>query len=240
MNTKNLSIVLALAVLVLIVLLLQQCKSRKQDQRESLALVTALNDTLSQERLSTGEMKASIAVLETESVKDFLDLQLKDSTLRELQVAVKENKRKLAEGSAVIQGQIETIIALKARKPEIKYLPGDTVEIDGVIALYPTYSDSVINKWIQYRATMSKDSASFSLLVDNKFTAVLGKEKGKSFIELTTDNPYSKTKSLRVYQKGIKAQKRFGIGPNVSYSIGENFKFKPTIGIGLQYSLIRL
>ena len=52
------------------------------------------------------------------------------------------------------------------------------------------------------------------------------------------ENPYSETKSLRTYQV-IKKDKKFSVGPFIGYGIGTNFIFQPSIGVSVQYNIIR-
>lgn len=236
-SIKTLNILLVAALVLGVFLYFDSCRKRKQDNKDNISLVNALSDTLKIYKKKDSTNVATISVLETGSARDFLKIKSGDSEITELQKLVKEYSKKLSEGSSVTKAKVETVI--EQSKPTI-VVRRDTMWVDSVAYVYPTYRDTIKNKWIDYTAIMNKDSSNISFKVTNDFSVIVGKHKGKAFVDLNTDNPYSSTKSLRTYQVKMPREKRFGIGPNVSYGFDQDFKKKFFIGVGIQYNLLRL
>lgn len=205
------------------------------------ALIAALSDTLKVVRQSDSSSKATIAVIQTEKARDFLQLQTKDKEVQELQKLVKDYKNVLQAGSSVTKGLIETLADLKTQKPPT-IIKRDTVVVDsGTVEIYPTYEDSVVNKWVKVKGIMSKDSSDFKIAVNNEFTAVMGYDKKNKapFIEYHLLNPYSTMKTLRSYQVSIPKPKKWVVGAGIGYGFGTEFKHQPFIGVFAGKSLIR-
>lgn len=240
-KTINLNPYLVVGMLVMVILLwVQGCYNKRGDNKADKQLIEALNDSLRHYKDKDSNNVAVISVIQTARTKDFISLKIKDKEIAELQALVKDNKKQLKAGSVALTAAITTIAELKGRKPEIVYQKGDTVIKDGIKYLYPTYLDTLKNKWITLAARMSKDSSDFQLKVVNDFTAIVGYEKKKPFVELTTKNPYSITEKLRVYQVSIPKPKRFGIGFSTGVTLNSDLKPAPYVGIGLNYTIIRL
>lgn len=218
----------------------KQCSSNSRADKESLQLIQALQDTLKHYKNKDSINVASISVIQTQSARDFFNLQLKTKELQELQKVVEEYKKVMKAGSSVTNALIETVATLKGRKPEIKYLPGDTVKIGDVSYVYPTYKDTLHDEWITLDATMGKDTSTFKLKVVNKFSAVVGYKKKKPFVDLLTENPYTTVKSLRTYQVAIPKPKKLGIGFSTGVTLNTNLKPTPYVGVGLNYNILRL
>jgi len=77
------------------------------------------------------------------------------------------------------------------------------------------------------------------LLIGEEKTGFLGLGKSKPFARITFKNPYSEVKDMKVYQTSLPKQKRFGIGPTISYGVGSGFEPQVFIGIGVNWNLIR-
>lgn len=237
----NLNPVLLVGFIILAVLLyLQKCSNANRADKENLQLVAALQDTLRHYKNKDSINVATISVIQTQSARDFYKLDLKDKQLKELQAVVEEYKKTLKAGSSVTNALIETVAILKAKKPEIIFQKGDTVWKDNIAYVYPTYKDTINNQWIKLKAKMGKDSSSFDLKVENKFSAIIGYKNRKPFVDLLTDNPYTTVKQLRVYQVSIPRPKRFGIGFSTGVTLDNNLKLAPYVGVGVNYNLLRL
>ena len=82
-----------------------------------------------------------------------------------------------------------------------------------------------------------------SLLIPNKQTIVVGKKRTGFFrseykIEVTNSNPHIRVTELESYNFK-ESKKRIAIGVMAGYGISDEFRFKPFIGVGVSYSLIR-
>lgn len=239
---KSVNVVLIAGILVLSVLLcLDKCGHDNGKDKANLALIAALQDSVRHFKDKEGNNVAQILAIQTESAKAFTKLSSSDSVVKDLQKTVSDYKSKLKAGSSVTNALIETVAELKGRKPEIKYLKGDTVVTGGVTYLFPTYKDSLNNKWVSLSAEMGKDTSVFHLTVQNKFSAIVGVDHKKPFVDLITENPYSTVKTLRTYQVSMPRPKRFGIGISIggTYSYSTN-KIIPYAGIGVNYNIINL
>lgn len=218
---------------------LNRCNRDKQKEKDSIALVNALNDSLRYYINKDSENVATISVISTESTKAFTDLKVSNEEIRKLQETVKDYSKKLKAGSSVTRASIET--AITSTNPT-NVLGDIKIEWKNDTAyVYPTYKDSIENKWISYKAVMNKDTSKVSIKITNDFSAIVGYTKNKvPFVDLVTENPYTVTKTLRTYQVKMPRVKKLGIGPNASYGFGSDFKQKVFLGVGLQYNLIRL
>lgn len=245
---KNTTIFILIGVIILLILMhFRSCTKNNQSKKDNENLIEALHDTLTTERQQNGTLKASISVIQTERTKDFIKLQLKDRELAELQELVKEYKKVLIAGSSVTKGLIETVARLHSQKPPT-IVKVDTVKGDDSISyVYPTYEDSVVDKWVNVKGIMSKDSSNFSIQVNNEFTAIMGydKKEKKPFIEYNLMNPYSTMRKLRSYQVSVPKPKRWNVSIGGGYGVNANFvdlkdvKNNLFFGIFTGYSLIR-
>jgi hypothetical protein len=232
------TLLLIAAVILLLLFSYDKCTKDHSSDKATLELIRAMADTLRSFRKADSTQIATISVLKTESAKAFLELQSKDSEIIRLQEIVKEYKSKLKAGSSVTLASIHTELEHTGKTTIVKR---DTVRQDSLVYIYPTYSDSLKNKWIDYSTVINKDSASFKLKVYNEFSAVVGEDKKRgAFVDLHLYNPYSSTDQLRTYQVKLPRVKKLGVGPNVSYGVGANFKPQVFIGLGIQYNILRL
>lgn len=233
---KNITVIILGAIIIILFgLLLNTCNEKKRSDTNWENVIAALSDTLRTERNEKGELVGRIASIETQNTNQFLELQTKDAQIIELQELVRENKKKLNKGGSATTGTINTNVSNTSSTVITKT---DTVRIDSLVYLYPTYTHNLENEWINYKASMNKDSATFSLQVKNDFSLVLGREKNKPYAEITLKNPYSEVSKLRTYQVSLPKQKKFGLGLSAGIAIGKDIKPTPYMGVGLNYNLI--
>lgn len=229
-NTTALIVAVTAIILLLIFALgkVQAEKNYREAQRQ-------LNDSLSYYKDKTGRDHARISVIDALGIEDLLHLETKDTTILKLQKLVSEYKPNIVKGGSA------TIL-----KTVTKY---DTVFIRERDTIYKTLEimDSVSNKWISAKFGFSGNKTLFSLKIINDYSVIIGSHKTgffkpkKFFIDVVDNNPYSKVKSLRTYQRVSNVKSKFGIGPFLGYGIGFSggrFVTAPTIGIGVTYSLI--
>lgn len=215
MSIKN----IALAILSIIIIILLLRPNYKNDY---LLTKGMLEDSISYYMNKDGMQVAKIQSLESVNKKDFLRIKTQDSTITALQKLVKSNKK----------GVQYTIL-------ETKLVLNDTVNMYDTV--FVVNNDTVKincykynNKWVAL--DVCKDS--LNLQVENGQSLVFGYDKRKPFVEVVNTNPYMRTTNLRSYNVKIKP-KRFGIGVNISYSINSKLQVLPSIGVGLQYNIIR-
>lgn len=229
-----------IVIFILAILLIDTCNKKNNQEKASTQLVNALNDTLKTWKDSDSTQRATIAVLQTERAKDFLVIKSKDEEIIRLQNTVEEYKSKLRKGGSVTTGTIETKVKDSSKTDGVA--SKDTVWKDSIAYVYPEYTDTTINEWLNLAMKMNKDTSSFDLKVINTFNEVIGTEKGRPYTEIHLLNPYSTVKSYRVWQSAPPKKKRWGIGGQLGSSFKfENKKIKPApyIGIGLSYNFIR-
>ena len=240
---KTTSIVSIVLIIVLSFFIVRSCNQDKIIS-EKTNLINALNDTVKIWKDKNGISHSKTEVIKTSSISDFLKQNVKDKETKELQNVVKENKNRLGKQGSVTK--FNGIIEFEKEIPTLR----DTIYIpkDGLVIKKPVYNSSFdMDGWVTGSVKASEDSTKINLRIKNDYTVIIGEEKTgflglgkrKPFVEVTNKNPYSETTSLKTYQVENYKIKRFGVGPNISYSLGANGQLYPTFGIGLQYNVIR-
>lgn len=233
-------IAVIVALILLLLFSLQQCQVKKNFLAEKEALLEAANDSLKIWKDKQGVEHAEKKILETSNVESFLNLKTKDKDILRLQEEVSKYKNKLGKSGSVSVIKGETVIDTFYTQPIIKY-KNDLF-----------YKDSIKNKWVNWVYEVVKDSTKnvndikFNLKLNYEY-AVINKEKSAGWFkkpiyysEIVNYNPYSKTLSLTTYKVTNEFKsKKWSIGPTISWGISSQFTMQPSIGIGLNYSLIR-
>ena len=245
MNKLN-KITSIVSIVLIIILSFFIVRSRNQDKiiSEKTNLINALNDTVKIWKDKNGISHSKTEVIKTSSISDFLKQNVKDKETKELQNVVKENKNRLGKQGSVTK--FNGIVEFETEIPTLR----DTIYIpkDGLVIKKSIYNSSFdMDGWVTGSVKASEDSTKINLRIKNDYTVIIGEEKTgflglgkrKPFVEVTNKNPYSETTSLKTYQVENYKIKRFGVGPNISYSLGANGQLYPTFGIGLQYNVIR-
>ena len=240
---KTTSIVSIVLIIILSFFIVRSCNQDKIIS-EKTNLISSLNDTIKIWKDKNGISHSKTEVIKTSSISDFLKQNVKDKETKELQNVVKENKNRLGKQGSVTK--FNGIIEFEKEIPTLR----DTIYIpkDGLVIKKPVYNSSFdMDGWVTGSVKASEDSTKINLRIKNDYTVIIGEEKTgflglgkrKPFVEVTNKNPYSETTSLKTYQVENYKIKRFGVGPNISYSLGANGQLYPTFGIGLQYNVIR-
>lgn len=218
-------------------------KSNKK-VKQSIELVNSLSDTLKLREKEDSSQVATISLLETQSSKDFINIQTKDEEIKRLQNLVKEYKNKIPKGGTATIVTAQT--SIDKTSPTI-INSRDTIKVDSLVYVYPEYKSNVgLGKWITGSVIANKDSTNLNLLVDNEYDIVIGETGNfwtwnkKPFVELTNHNPYTKTKTLRTYKVSTPKKRRVGIGFFAGYgmTIQLNPVWRPVMGVALQYNII--
>lgn len=212
-------------------------------------MINALGDTMTTYKNKYGQEVSRISLIQTERIKDFLAIESKDSIIQKLQREVKANKGRIKDNGSVTVITNTTDIDTSGAT-EITYR--DTITINDTVYIYPEYSFGIKSKWITANTKANKDSTYLDLSIENAYTVVLGSERPKgfknlfkpkvAFAEVTNENPYTSTQTIRAYKVQAPKPKRLGIGFNVGYGLILNSKpiFRPYIGIGIQYNIIEI
>jgi hypothetical protein len=227
---------------LVVLLILKNCSDShkyKGKEKENLSIINALNDSLKIIKHRDSSSTARIGVLQTQEASDFIQLQIKNNEIKELQSEVKKYKSKLKPGSSVTIGNISTKDTLKNSNPP-SIVKTDTVRgKDSLVYLYPTYRDSIDNGFTKVVGTMGKDSSEFAVSMSNDFSAIIGYDKRKPFIDFNLKHPNSTITKLRSYQVSVPKPKRWGFGIMGGYGFTHELKRAGFIGAGVQYNLIR-
>ena len=249
--------VVSITIIVILVLFnLKSCKNTQDTKKDYVNTINALQDTMTTYRNKDGMQVAKISLIETEKASQFLEIKSKDAVIVKLQSEVKKNKKRLGEsGSVTILENTTEIITV-----DTTYITSrDTIIRNDTVFVYPEYS-SLIKKglridssfWVTASVKANMDSTSFEIGIQNAYTIVLGKEKSKgfkalfkpkiSFAEVTNENPYTSTKTIRSYRVQTPKPKKLGIGVHVGYGLilDKVPIFRPYIGIGIQYNIIEI
>lgn len=194
-----------------------------------------LNDTLSSWKDKNGKQFSRIAVLEYENTKNFLDLDISNQEVRELQKLVEKYKKDLKnKGSATIIKTETVYDTIKKLSPELA---------KQIEHLREGIFDSVHNRYISSVFGFRGNNSYFNLMVHNNVSVVIGEEKQgfmkprRTVVTVSDDNPYSSTKGVRTFSVEGKKVSRFGVGPQIGYGFTEKGSTY-YIGVGVNYNLI--
>lgn len=257
MNKEKIYKIISITIIVILILLnLKNCKTNKDITKKYTNTINALNDTMISYITKDGLQVSKINLIETENIKQFLTIQSNDNQILKLQEEVKKNKKRINKSGSVLIISNKT----EVQSSDTTYITSkDTIIRNDTVFIYPEYS-SLIKKglrkdslyWITAIIKANKDSTSIGISLNNSYTVVIGNEKEKGFknlfkpkipfVEVTNENPFTETKTLRAYQIKYPKPKRLGIGFNVGYGLIFDKKpiFSPYIGIGLQYNIIQI
>ena len=240
-NNKDLWVYVVAAILAIIaVIFYTQKQEYKRKNKENISLIEALEDSMTVWTDKEGKLHSKIQVLETQSVKDFLNLKIKDEEIVALQDQVRKYRKELKD-----QGSVTNITT------EVKY---DTTYIyhsisgDTVILSQTKLMDNITNKWMDIDFGFDKG---FSVLKINSFinnySVVIGRERQgifkpyKPFAEVISDNPYTTVTSMRTYQVSLPRPRKWGLGFQAGYGgslVDNKVYLAPYIGVGINYNLL--
>lgn len=241
---KNRTLIVIIAILLILVgIFFVLWKKERDNLRENIDLTEALQSENETWKDKNQQLHVKTQILVTQSANDFIKLQSKDSAIINLQSLVKEYKGKLKDGGTA--GTIGVDTDVDDSSPTT-VTSRDTVIINNKIYIYPEYK-SVFNldDWVYGSVVSNKDTTTVKVKVKNDFDLIIGTEsegflKGrKPFAELISKNPHSEVKKFRVYSVEVPRQKRWSIGPSISYGIDSETNTHITLSVSLQYSMFR-
>jgi len=227
----------SVALIIAFFIMLKMYLGERESRIEQEILVEASTDELKVWKNKDGENLAKIQVLETRNEKTFLAFQTQDSTIKELQLLVKQNRSlfKDSKGSASI---IKSETKIDAA--------GETTVSTDPETQSPIYKSFIKDKWYSINTIASKDTTKVSLNTFHNLSLVIGSEsqglfkKSKTFATAKDDNPYSNIKDMRIYNV-TEDTKHFVIGPYVGGGvslINSEVKAGWQVGFGVTYKLL--
>lgn len=206
---------------------------QKNMYKEQKELIKVSNDSLQHYKDEFGKQKAMIKILETQSLKTFIEFNTLNKSVKELQTLVKRNQKLISHGGSAAIIKTETKI--------------DTFVKTEVDTFNNIYVGRLENKWINLISISDKDTTHFQLKSFSKLNLVLSKGKSGLFKKkepyaiVNDDNPYTNIKDMRVYQVKSPKPDRFIIGPSIGYGISvtsEKINRAWFVGATLTYRLI--
>ena len=261
MNTKEFGKFLNVGIIVTLILIIGIFgfwgNNHKQKRDVAENLTETLNDTLEVYQGKDGENRARISQFIANDAKTFLRLKSTEKDVIWLQKQVEKYKKEIKDKGSVsvseIQGNYATTVPTKVSYPMIPIkdtASGKTIKVADITSpIYIANSGDKFGEWANISSIATKDSTKYTLLTKDRITLVLGVEKtgffgmgkGKPFADITNENPFSTTKSLRSFEVN-NPYKRLVLGIGGTYGgtylnnqVGLGF----TIGLTLNYSLIK-
>lgn len=212
-----------------------ECNGKKGIKQQRL-LDNSLADTLRIKIDALGKQSARTSVL-TDDTKDFLLIRSKDSSIIYLQEQVKKYRKELKGGSVTV---VSTSTNINATNPTI--VIHDTTKVFGE-SIPDIYKSKLKNQWYSGSITARQDSTTLKISIENKYSVVIGEEgkfweKKRPFVEVTNENPYTKTNQLRAFVTSKPKEKKWGIGVIGGYGVGSK-GLTPIVGIGIQYIIFK-
>lgn len=153
---------------------------------------------------------------------------------------LKQLNMDLYEKLKVLNIKPSTITNTVYLKGETEFLPQDTA----YVVMHDTISKGVDkrfnfnNEWrdLEGNVAYHNDTLGLNIIKDVvRFDYTVAMDKNNQ-IYIKSDNPYVKYQEISGFQVPKKKQNHWGVGPNVSVSVGPDGKIRPTLGIGLQWS----
>lgn len=231
--------VIVVLLAIIFVLGLVTCnQSKKIDEKANF--IDAMNDTLKIVRNKDSSTTASITAFRTDNYKQFLALQSKDATILRLQQVLKDNAAVVKNGGSVTT--VGTSTGIHTHNPNEGITYRDTVVKDSLIYIYPEYFSRIKNlgNWFTGDITANRAGITLNLEGKDSFDIVVGFEKNKPIVKLTSHNPYVTVTELRSIHITQPKPKRLGVSLNAGYGViftDNKIKLGPYVGAGLSYNL---
>lgn len=222
MKSKIINIILIVLLIMALSFSIKQCSSIK---REYIDNIEILNDTIKYYKDKTGTLVATKHGYET----DIKNLKYLNDSL------YKEIKSLKAKGKVTTATQFSGTI-INELLDTIYIVEHDTI----TKGFYKDFNFN--NQWrlLEGNINYKNDSVGVSITKDEvMFDYVVAMDKD-NVIYIKSKNPYVKYNEISGYFIPKAKKKHWSIGPSVGYSYDvQHNTFAPTVGITLQYGLIR-
>lgn len=230
MNTKFIPWLIIVVLMVALFLSLKTCQTNKDLLNQSNSSLITLNDTLTVYKNKKGLWEAKSSVVEMSDPLLFTKFKTKDTTLRDLQKLVKENIKNI-NSATILTTETNVTTKVPTKVTEYVYI-NDTI--------YPVYQGLIDKEgWILGSVLARKDSISTDFKVKNEYSVVVKKEKGVNYAVVTNHNPYTQTKELKTFNVSVPKPSKIGLGATVGYGMTIDGDFKPFVGVGITYNILR-
>nr|DAW65085.1 MAG TPA: hypothetical protein [Caudoviricetes sp.] len=247
MKTSQVILITAVPLAFGLGLLLRIPSCSEQQRRDGLVEDSAVIRE-KQWRDEEGRLHTEIKALQAESAKDFLKMKYQDSMLQELQKTVREYRKKLKHGGAVVQFKERVVYRNVV----------DTSKFDSLRRVYRKkpwdcfIAESIAfikdgKGWGMVQVQGRNGCLQARVIMDNEYRMVLSRKPhwfkpDEYHVELENANPFiiESKRTVRYLQldKSMR-RKHFGIGPMVGVGLGYDLKVHPIIGVGLQWNVIQ-
>ncbi len=199
------------AVLIALLSLAGSCKSSR-DKKEYKAMMMAYTDSLKKERSKNGELKATIQVVNDDYLKmlgDYGALKGENLALKEVIDKNQKEFKKLynafilyTETTVKLNDNVKNTIT-NLNNMDTCYKQLIAKGLDNKMPIYSRQIDS-ISKWFKGNITMGYDTTALNISYVNEFEGAFGDKKigffkTKYYADITSKNPYTDIKTLRVY-----------------------------------------
>ena len=222
--------------------------NERQKVKSSEEFTLSVNDSLTKSRNKLNQEISKTELIQSNNVDLLLKIKSKDSSIISLQIAVKEYKNQVKNNGSVTVFGNKTNIDTNIKN---KVVGKDTVKIGDIKYVYPEYSyslDGLFHGWIFGYGRSNKDSTHLSVNIRNEYQVVIGAErllgiKGyfkpkKQIVIVKNLNPYTTTDYLKSIEIKKSDNRKFIIGPSITYGFDKNLNKGVYFGISVTYKLI--
>ena len=226
----------SLAILLLSIVIIIQILNYYGDKEKDLKLINNMvTAKMVTYRNSDSLQVAKILVFQADKAKDFTKIKSQDSVIQFLQSEVQKYK-------GMIKKPGSSVTAISNTTNMNGSIPTTVTQANPAIPQktnFPVYTAQKHNIWLDLDIIAKVDSIHYDLKVRNKYSVVLGYEKGLPIAMVTNYNPYTETTDMKAYSVMVPKPKRFSLGVHAGYGI-VGMGFGPYFGVGINYDLINL
>lgn len=238
-KAKIIAIGLVFLLLAVLVVSSNTCQKRKASEKrtENISKVTENGNAIIQKQETKKGSGITHAIIKEVPVKSLIDKEIAvgsayiDTVSKALDVAV-DKIDELTKANGTLTAKVKLLEKQVAAKDNTgaEILKPIKVHNDKWLSLI--YDPSTDSLDLDYRVTLT--SAKYNSR-KNIFSAK------QQFINLWSDDPRVTINGVKRFEADVSVKhKRFGIGPAVGYTYDfSKGEFKPVVGVGLQYNLIR-
>lgn len=202
---------------------------------QQLATVDAARQTIEAKadtgRTESGAFYYEKPVIITQNF-DELAFLLKSNTLKDtiLRGQIEELKK-------LVDKQRGTIERIITQQTATTITAQTTPVFDTVLRQYQArFKDSI---WYDVTVKVDSSAARLNASFLNVLSIAEFTKKRKTYVKVLNHNPYSITQDgTNLFEIKQNKTKRFGIGVNIGYGIGTDFKPKPYLGAGVSYNFL--
>jgi len=240
-STRN--IIVVLAVIIFAIILIYDNRTTKTKLRDYSNIIASLNDSLIKTTNAKNQETTRANVLEISNIKILKELVSKDSNIVKMQKLLKQYETANRNLQQLIIIKNSTIASYQDSLVNI-ISSSDTVIKDSVTYIYPTYYKDInmFSHWITGDIKLGRSTSEINIKVDNEYQVAVFQErknifsKYNTFAEVTNLNPYSKTRTLKVYSERPVEKRKYAVGVFAGQAIIGSTK--QVIGIGVMYNII--